>query len=88
MNVVAAWNAQEESSPEKHLAWTQSFQKAMHPYVVRGVYSNFLSDEGEAPVRASYRANYRRLAALKNTYDPTNLFHLNQNIVPERSGGL
>jgi FAD binding domain/Berberine and berberine like len=83
MNVVAAWNAQEASSAEKHLAWTHSFQKVLHPYVASGVYSNFLDDEGEAPVRASYRANYRRLAALKNIYDTTNLFHLNQNIIPE-----
>jgi FAD/FMN-containing dehydrogenase len=70
------------------LAWTDSFQKALHPYVASGVYSNFLGDEGEAAVRASYRANYQRLAALKNTYDPTNLFHLNHNIVPERSRRL
>jgi FAD/FMN-containing dehydrogenase len=88
MNVVAAWNAQQESSAENHLAWTNSFQKALHPYVASGVYSNFLGDEGEAAVRASYRANYPRLAALKNSYDPTNLFHLNHNIVPERSRRL
>jgi FAD/FMN-containing dehydrogenase len=88
MNLVTAWNAQEESSVEKHLAWTQAFQKALHPYVASGVYSNFLSDAGEAAVRASYRANYQRLVALKNTYDPTNLFHLNQNIIPERNGRL
>jgi hypothetical protein len=49
---------------------------------------NFPGDEGEVAVRASYRANYERLVALKNTYDPTNLFHLNQNIVPERCGSL
>lgn len=88
MNVVAAWNAREEASAEKHLAWIHSFEKALHPYVADGVYSNFLGDEGEASVRASYRENYRRLVALKNVYDPTNLFHLNQNIVPERCANL
>jgi FAD/FMN-containing dehydrogenase len=41
--------------------------------------------EGDTSVRDSYRANYARLAALKNTYDPTNFFRLNQNIVPARA---
>jgi FAD/FMN-containing dehydrogenase len=47
-----------------------------------GVYVNFLGHEGEESVRAAYGVNYERLVALKNKYDPTNLFHLNQNIPP------
>ncbi|MCB0239957.1 MAG: BBE domain-containing protein, partial [Anaerolineae bacterium] len=43
---------------------------------------NFLMDEGEDPVRATYGENYARLVTLKNKYDPTNLFRLNQNIKP------
>jgi FAD/FMN-containing dehydrogenase len=47
-----------------------------------GVYVNFLGDEGEERIRASYGVNYERLVALKDRYDPTNFFHLNQNIKP------
>lgn len=47
-----------------------------------GAYINFLGDEGEARVRSAYGLNYERLVALKNKYDPTNLFRLNQNIKP------
>jgi hypothetical protein len=47
-----------------------------------GVYVNYLGDEGDARVRAAYGPNYERLVALKKKYDPTNFFHLNQNIKP------
>jgi FAD/FMN-containing dehydrogenase len=50
--------------------------------VTSGVYINLLTDETEERVRASYGVNYERLVALKNTYDPTNLFCMNQNIKP------
>ena len=50
-------------------------------FATGGVYVNFIS-EGEERVRAAYGTNYDRLVALKNKYDPTNLFHLNQNIKP------
>ena len=41
-----------------------------------------MMDEGQERVRATYRDNYDRLAAVKRTYDPANFFHVNQNIVP------
>ena len=44
---------------------------------------NFLAEEGEQRVHEAYPpATYARLAALKNRYDPTNFFHMNQNIKP------
>ncbi|HEX6556488.1 MAG TPA: FAD-binding oxidoreductase [Ktedonobacteraceae bacterium] len=82
MNMVAAWNPGETGETERHMQWVRMFQAAIQPYAAKGVYSNFLGDEGEEQVRASYGVNYERLVALKNQYDPTNLFHLNQNIKP------
>lgn len=62
--------------------WGDAFFAAMQPYLREAVYSNYLGDEGAGRVRAAYGANYARLAALKNKYDPDNLFRMNQNIVP------
>ena len=55
---------------------------ALSPFASNGVYVNFLGNEGEERVRAAYGVNYERLVALKNRYDPTNFFSLNQNIRP------
>jgi FAD/FMN-containing dehydrogenase len=55
----------------------------MGPALAGGTYVNFLSAEGNARVREAYGEEaYRRLVALKDEYDPENLFHLNQNIPP------
>ena len=65
-----------------HTAWTQSYYEALRPNAT-GVYANFLEDEGDARIREAYPTEtYRRLADVKRRYDPTNLFHLNQNIAP------
>lgn len=65
-----------------HIAWVRKYWDALRPYSEAGSYVNFLGDEGEERVRTTYRDNYDRLVALKNKYDPTNLFHVNQNIKP------
>jgi FAD/FMN-containing dehydrogenase len=54
----------------------------MQPHLDKSVYVNNLGDEGSARVQAAYGANYQRLAVLKRTYDPDNLFRANQNIEP------
>ena len=64
--------------------WTVDYWEALHPYSAGGAYSNFLMDEGQDRVRASYGSNYERLARIKAEYDPGNLFHVNQNIEPAR----
>ncbi len=64
------------------IEWTNSVWGAMRPFVTDLVYVNNLSDEGEERARAAYGANYDRLVALKNKYDPTNFFRMNQNIKP------
>jgi hypothetical protein len=82
MNIVAAWNADDAHEAERHTQWVRAFQTALLPFTMKGVYTNFLGDEGEEQVRASYGVNYKRLVALKNTYDPMNVFRFNQNIKP------
>ncbi|MFI6932560.1 FAD-binding oxidoreductase [Streptomyces sp. NPDC050287] len=62
--------------------WTVDYFDALHPYSAGGAYVNMMMDEGQERVRASYRGNYDRLAAVKADLDPDNLFHLNQNIRP------
>ncbi|HUA37022.1 MAG TPA: BBE domain-containing protein [Candidatus Sulfopaludibacter sp.] len=54
----------------------------MHPYNLKGAYLNFMMEEGEDRIRATYGDNYDRLAAIKKKYDPTNFFRVNQNIKP------
>jgi hypothetical protein len=63
--------------------WTVGYWDALHPFSVGGAYVNFLG-EGEGPdrVRATYGDNYDRLTQIKAVYDPTTLFHVNQNISP------
>jgi FAD/FMN-containing dehydrogenase len=63
-------------------AWARQYGDELHPTSVGSTYVNFLMDEGADRVRASYGANYERLAEVKRRYDPTNLFHVNQNIPP------
>ena len=62
--------------------WTVAYHEALHPYSMGGAYVNMMMDEGQERVRASYRDHYDRLAGVKATYDPGNLFRVNQNIVP------
>jgi FAD/FMN-containing dehydrogenase len=63
--------------------WSVGYQEALHPYSAGGAYVNMMMDEGQERVRASYRDNYDRLARVKATYDPGNLFRVNQNIQPK-----
>jgi hypothetical protein len=62
--------------------WTVDYWEALHPYSAGGAYVNFMMDEGQERVQATYRGNYARLAAIKEKYDPDNVFRVNQNIRP------
>ena len=62
--------------------WSVDYYEALHPYSAGGAYVNMMMDEGQERVRASYRDNYDRLAGIKATYDPDNMFRVNQNIQP------
>jgi hypothetical protein len=65
--------------------WCVGYWDATHPYSAGGAYVNFMMDEGQERVRATYRDNYDRLARVKAQYDPDNVFHVNQNIHPAAS---
>ena len=73
------------ANAEKIKRWTVDYFEALHPYSAGGAYVNMMMDEGQERVRASYGPNYDRLARVKATYDPRNLFRVNQNIVPAAS---
>jgi FAD/FMN-containing dehydrogenase len=62
--------------------WAKEYWSALHPHTAGGGYVNFMMEEGQERIRATYRDNYQRLAAIKKKYDPQNLFHINQNIQP------
>jgi len=63
-------------------SWTIDYYEAVHPYSMGGGYVNFMMDEGQERVQATYKGNYERLARIKAAYDPDNLFRVNQNIRP------
>jgi hypothetical protein len=91
-----AWNCREatwsmviagiDPDPKKKgdvTQWTKAYWEAVHPFDLGGAYPNFMmDDEGDARLRATYGDNYARLAVAKKTYDPANLFRVNQNIRP------
>lgn len=63
-------------------AWAREYWEALHPYSAGGAYVNFMMEEGQERVRATYRENYDGLVEVKNRYDPNNFFRVNQNIEP------
>jgi FAD/FMN-containing dehydrogenase len=65
--------------------WGRAVHESLEPSLTGDAYVNFLSAEGQDRVRAAYGDKYDRLVALKDEYDPTNLFSLNQNIKPSAS---
>ncbi|HEX9772711.1 MAG TPA: FAD-binding oxidoreductase [Steroidobacteraceae bacterium] len=67
---------------DKITRWTKEYWEALHPYSAGGAYVNFMMDEGQERIRASFRGNYQRLAEVKKKYDPKNFFRVNQNIQP------
>jgi hypothetical protein len=82
-HALGMWMEPGEEAAEAHMAWARNLADDMRPHTTDGVYLNFTSDEGEERVRATYGPEkYARLVALKDRYDPGNLFRLNQNIKP------
>jgi FAD/FMN-containing dehydrogenase len=79
--IVGMWA--EPAEDERNISWVRRLWEASRPFSSGGVYVNYQMGDEEYRVRAAYGAEkYERLVALKNKYDPTNMFRLNQNIAP------
>ena len=70
------------ANAEKISTWCKRYWEALHPYSSGGAYVNFMMEEGQDRVQATYRDNYGRLSTIKKKYDPGNFFRVNQNIRP------
>ncbi len=80
MNLHARWRAEDDD--ERCISWARAAYEAVGRHATGSVYVNFLTAEENARVLAAYGTNHARLVEIKNRYDPTNMFRLNQNIQP------
>jgi len=78
--IVGAWP--DPTQNEANISWVRDYYDATAPLSQSGGYVNFMAGDDQDRVKANYRGNYDRLVQVKRTYDPDNLFHLNQNIRP------
>jgi hypothetical protein len=82
-HAIALWTDPGQEAHAAHVAWAKQLSADLDPDTTDGVYLNYTSDVGEDRVRSSYGPEkYARLVELKDKYDPTNMFHLNQNVKP------
>jgi hypothetical protein len=83
--IIARWT--EAAQADENIRWAREFYRAMQPHATEAVYVNYLEGgaEGAERIKEAYGQSYDRLVALKDRYDPTNFFRVNQNIRPTRS---
>ena len=81
LGILTQW--QEPAESARHIDWTRRFADAMAPFRSGDYLLNFLGDESEDTIRASFGSNYARLVEVKTRYDPANFFRVNQNITPD-----
>ena len=67
---------------DANIAWVRNYYDATAPHSEEGGYINFMAGDDQSRIKSNYKGNYERLVDVKRTYDPGNLFHLNQNIKP------
>jgi FAD/FMN-containing dehydrogenase len=72
----------EPAQNDANIEWVRTYYDAIAPHSEEGGYVNFMADDDQGRIKANYRGNYERLVDIKRTYDPGNLFHLNQSIKP------
>lgn len=78
--IAGMW--EDPADNEKNIGWVRGYYEALEPYSTEGGYINFMDGDDQSRIKANYRGNYERLATIKAKYDPSNLFHINQNIQP------
>jgi FAD/FMN-containing dehydrogenase len=84
LHILGMWENADDD--EKNIEWVRNIDRAMKPWAQQAGYLNYLMDEGDQRIKDSFGANYERMVALKNKYDPTNFFRMNQNIKPISNG--
>lgn len=77
---LASWT--DPTKDAERIQWVRDYYQAISPYAEPGGYINFMQDDDYDKIQDNYRENYDRLVQVKRTYDPGNLFHVNQNIKP------
>jgi FAD/FMN-containing dehydrogenase len=70
------------ANADRITAWARDYWKALSPHSAGGSYVNFMMEEGQDRIEATYGDNFERLQEVKAKYDPANFFHVNQNIQP------
>ena len=81
VNIAASWDKSDDDAA--NIEWARSAWRDLRRFSTGGTYVNFLTEEeGADRIKAAYGAQYDRLAELKSTWDPTNLFRTNKNIPP------
>jgi hypothetical protein len=80
LEIIGSWSDREDN--DRNIAWTRQGFEAMHQFSSRQTNLNFsgAGEDNERLVHAAFGNHYERLATVKHTDDPTNLFRLNQNI--------
>jgi hypothetical protein len=83
--ITARWNGPELDAA--NITWANELYTALRVFTDGSGYLNYMGVEDESIVRRSYGAqNYQRLVALKDHYDPDNVFCNNQNVRPSFAG--
>jgi FAD/FMN-containing dehydrogenase len=87
LHPIGCW--EDPNDDEKQIGWVKSLSEDMRPFKTGGVYLNFMAETTEDRVRAGFGdAKYERLVAVKDEYDPDNLFRFNQNIKPTAGAAI
>jgi FAD/FMN-containing dehydrogenase len=78
--IAGMWH--DPADNDANIQWVRDYWTELHPFSAPGGYINFMDADDQARISDNYAGNYNRLAQVKKTYDPHNLFHINQNIAP------